>query len=79
MRGPRKKPGLCGDRCAGCRYSGWMDMGDDGRMLRGCVYILRRGTRRPCPAGEGCTAYEPKVYHRAVIFFGGEGKARAGG
>lgn len=45
-------------RCATCRYSTWVDVGQDCEMLTACVYILRKGTRRPCPAGEECTVYE---------------------
>jgi len=35
-----------------------VDVGLDCEMLWACIYILRRGERRPCPAGEACTAYE---------------------
>lgn len=47
------------DKCAGCRYSVSVDMGDGGEMLRACVYILRHGERRPCPPGADCTVYRP--------------------
>lgn len=45
-------------RCRSCRYSAQVDVGLDCEMLWACLYILHRGSRRPCPSGEGCTAYE---------------------
>lgn len=48
------------EKCKSCRYAYPVDLGDGGEMLRACVYILRRGSRRPCPAGEACTAFEPE-------------------
>ena len=47
-------------RCQGCRYAVPVYFGDGDDLLTGCVYILRQGKRRPCPAGDGCTAYEPQ-------------------
>ena len=46
-------------RCRECRYSAAVDVGLDCEMLTACLYILRRYERRPCPAGKGCTAFEP--------------------
>lgn len=46
------------EKCRNCRYSALMDMGEDGEMLRACIYILKTGTRRPSPPGENCTAWE---------------------
>jgi len=48
------------DRCRGCRYSFYADVGEEGAMLRACEYILQRGERRPCPPGEKCTVFEPR-------------------
>lgn len=47
------------DKCNKCLYSRPVDVGEDSEMLRACLYILIRGERRPCPAGAGCTVYEP--------------------
>ncbi len=44
-------------KCESCRYSFQADIGEEGRLLTACVYILRTGTRRPCPYGRGCTVY----------------------
>ena len=38
-----------------------MDLGEDGGMLTACVYILKTGKRRGCPAGEGCTKYKKRT------------------
>ena len=46
--------------CDSCRYSFRADVSGDGQMLTACVYILRTGTRRPCPYGEGCAVYRPR-------------------
>ena len=76
QKGEKRKDALCGDHCRGCRYSRWMDLGDEGQMLRGCVYILRTGTRRPCPAGAGCTVYAQGTRRQSGLRFGGERKER---
>ena len=57
---------MTGDRCKNCRFSYPVDLGDGGEMLRACVYILRRGERRPCPAGDACTAFAPKERRRPL-------------
>ncbi len=44
-------------KCKSCRYSFQADVGEEGKMLTACVYILRMWTRRPCPYGDGCTVY----------------------
>ena len=46
-------------KCRACRYSASVDVGLEREMLTACVYILRRFERRPCPAGEACTVFEP--------------------
>lgn len=48
------------DKCRNCRYSTPVEMGENNQMLRGCVYILRTGTRRPCPGGTDCSVYRPR-------------------
>lgn len=47
------------DYCQSCEY---FHTGHDrrGLTLPMCIYILKTGTRRPCPGGLGCTAYMPK-------------------
>ena len=45
--------------CAGCRFLAPVYIGDGDELLSACVYILRTGQKRPCPAGPGCTAYQP--------------------
>ena len=45
--------------CGGCRFASPIYMGDGDELMTACVYILRTGRRRPGPAGEGCTVYEP--------------------
>ena len=52
------------NRCAGCRHSCLVDVGLEGEMLRACLYILQRGKKRPCPSGDGCTAYERRGEER---------------
>lgn len=44
-------------RCSRCAYSAWVSMGDRREYLCACTYILHRGQRRPCPAGEACTVF----------------------
>lgn len=52
---PQKpKPKLCDERCKGCRYSS----GQTFAPLVGCLYILRTGHCRPCPAGAECTEFK---------------------
>lgn len=48
------------EKCRRCRYSYLVDLGENGDMLRACVYIAKTGVRRPCPAGPGCTVWEPR-------------------
>ena len=61
------------ERCAACEYSFFADVGEEGVMHRACQYILRRGTRRPCPPGPDCTAFEPRkrAERRVCILPGG--------
>ena len=47
------------DKCRSCLYSCEVNVGEEGEMMRACVYILHNGRRRPCPAGEGCTVWRP--------------------
>ena len=47
-------------KCRTCRYSTWVNVGHEREMLYACQYIILRGTKRPCPAGAGCTVYEPR-------------------
>ncbi len=56
----RSKPSATDSTCETCRYARLVDIGEDGTLLRACLYILRCGERRPCPAGKGCTVYEPR-------------------
>lgn len=45
-------------RCADCLYHFAAADPDCYRaVMPACVYILRTGRRRPCPAGAGCTEY----------------------
>ena len=46
-------------KCDGCRFSVPVAFGEGDELMRACVYILRRGHRRPCPPGDACTVYEP--------------------
>ena len=48
------------DKCNNCLYSCPVDLGEESEMLRACVYILHKFERRPCPAGEACTVFEPR-------------------
>ncbi len=48
------------DKCNKCIYSCPVDVGEENEMMRACVYILVKYERRPCPAGAGCTVYEPR-------------------
>ena len=50
---------MCDGRCGGCRYNLPVYMGDGDELLTACVYILRTGHKRPCPAGEACSVFEP--------------------
>ncbi len=63
-------------RCADCLYHFAAADPDCYRaVMPACVYILRTGRRRPCPAGEGCTVRSPmpqgfssyRRRHRAII------------
>jgi len=53
-------PNLVSERCKSCRYF-WHVNQSVGYM--GCEYILRTGTRRPCPPGDACTVYQKKQMH----------------
>ncbi len=46
------------DKCNECRFSVWVDIGNDREMLRACQYILVKYRRRPCGAGAECTVFE---------------------
>ncbi len=46
-------------RCAQCRFGIPIYMGDGDELMTACVYILRTGHKRPCPAGDGCAVFEP--------------------
>ncbi len=48
------------NKCDQCLYAQAVDVGEDSVMLRACTYILQRYERRPCPAGEACTVFEPR-------------------
>lgn len=65
------------EKCKACRYGFQADVGDGGEMLRACLYIIKRGTRRPCPAGANCTVWEPDEAGRrergAWAFSGSQG------
>ncbi len=56
LAGERKEDGVMA-KCKSCRYSFLADIGEEGKLLTACVYILRTGSRRPCPFGRDCTAY----------------------
>lgn len=56
----RDKRNLCGERCKRCIHSCLTDVYDGKTQMRACVYILDTGKRRPCPAGDKCTAFEPR-------------------
>ena len=43
--------GLCDSYCKGCIYNGY-GVSDTVTL---CTYFLATDTRRPCPAGTGCT------------------------
>lgn len=46
--------GICDSYCKGCVFSAYVN----GGVLRVCMYMLKTGKRRPCPAGSGCTVKE---------------------
>ena len=51
--------GRCTERCRSC---GYCYIGLDMALCRSmpmCEYLLQTGRRRPCPAGDGCTAFRP--------------------
>lgn len=51
---PKKAPqSRCSDRCKKCKYRGDEILGEIP-----CLYILRTGKRRPCPAGPDCTEFK---------------------
>lgn len=47
-------------KCRKCYYGGPVNLWVDGKMLYSCDYYILTGKRRPCPAGPGCTAYNPR-------------------
>ena len=47
-------------KCRTCAYAASVNVGVDCEMLLACTYIIRKGQKRPCPAGDGCTVYEPR-------------------
>ena len=53
-------PNLVSERCKSCRYF-WHINKAPGYTC--CEYILKTGTRRPCPPGDACTVYKesPKI------------------
>ena len=56
------------DRCKNCKYSSWLGMYEEREHARACLYILYRGKRRPCKAGEECTEFEPKEKRSWVTY-----------
>lgn len=50
---------MTNDRCAACRFDMPVYIGDGDELLTACVYILRTGHKRPCPAGDACSVFEP--------------------
>ena len=65
-----RRPRTTDDTCETCRHARLVDIGEDGALLRACLYLLHSGERRPCPAGAGCTVYAPRRTRRP-----GEAKA----
>lgn len=55
-------------RCAECRFAVPVYMGDGDELLTACVYILRTGHKRPCPAGAACSVFEPARPESGVRF-----------
>ena len=53
MSGKKERVG-----CEGCRYCVPIYIGDGDELLNCCVYILRKGSKRPCKPGAECTVYE---------------------
>ena len=49
---PKAPQNRCSDRCKKCKYRGEEIFGEIP-----CLYILRTGRRRPCPAGPDCTEF----------------------
>ena len=46
----------CSKYCDGCVYRGTINGGSGGFAYIYCAHIFLTGKRRPCPAGDGCTA-----------------------
>lgn len=50
------------ERCRGCdHYYPASDPNVNYQTLDTCQYILDTKKRRPCPADENCTEYEPRL------------------
>jgi len=62
----RKAENLCSKKCEQCRHCCPTDLYIGRRQLRACVYLLDTGERRPCPAGEKCTVFSPKIEGKTV-------------
>ena len=45
--------------CDRRRYGAPVYIGDGDELMAACTYLLHTGHRRPCPAGPGCTVFEP--------------------
>ena len=54
------------DRCKKCRFRVYVNVGEEGEMMVACTYILQGRGRRPCPAGERCTVFEPRGTEHVV-------------
>lgn len=67
---------LCSERCRTCRWGSLTYAWRHGERLYVCSYYLRKYTRRPCPAGDGCTVYEQgqgrKEWYIEPMYFGRE-------
>lgn len=46
------------NHCRGCKHY-FVARLVSGEGVPACCYAANKRMRRPCPAGEGCTAYEP--------------------
>lgn len=50
--------------CKDCKYKSMLGSGPAGEATYFCDYIGIEGKRRPCPAGDGCTAFKPEKKRR---------------
>jgi hypothetical protein len=48
------------DKCKGCYYARWVNVGVGGEMMLACEYILNEYKKRPCKPGASCTVYRPR-------------------